>query len=79
MTEEQIVKVYVDHICRWFGIKPTRQIADELDLSEAQVESIMDEISWPKFRIAQNVEKAHAEDIKPACIILPFAKSTNND
>ena len=72
MTEDEIVKVYIDHIARWFGIKPTRQIADELDLSESQVESIMDDISWPKFKIAQNVKKASAEDLKPACVIIPF-------
>lgn len=78
MTENEILQVYLTHIERWFGIKSTRQIAEELDLSEAQIESIVDDISWPKFKIAQGVERANLD--KHTCTIIPFrGRLTNND
>lgn len=82
MTEEEIIRTYVNYICRWYAIKPTQEIADALDLSVPQIEALVDEIEWPhfvKFKIAPHVVKAEAEDAKPACVILPFHRLTNND
>jgi len=67
-----MIQVYLRHIERWFGIKPTRQIADELDLSESQVELLMDHIDRPRFKIAIGIKRVTVEDLKPACIIIPF-------
>lgn len=79
MTEEQIVEIYLQYIAKWYGIKPTEQIAEDLDIACVQVECLVDHIQWPKFQIAREVVKANVEDAKPACVILPFMKLTNND
>ncbi len=78
VTDNEILQVYLTHIERWFGIKSTRQIAEELDLSEAQIESIVDDISWPKFKIAQDIPRANKEN--HICQVIPFrGRLTNND
>lgn len=73
MTESEEIKLYVDYIARWYGIKPTVEIAEALDLSPEQIELIVDEVPFPnfvKFKIAVGVERANIE--KHTCTIIPF-------
>lgn len=79
MTEDESIDIYLRYITIWYGRMPVEQIAENLDISILQVESLFDHIQWPKFQIAREVVKANVEDAKPACVILPFARLTNND
>jgi hypothetical protein len=81
MTEAEEIKVYVDYIARWYGIKPTAEIAESLDLSCEQIELIVDEVPFPsfvKFKVAVGIPRANKE--QHTCQIIPFmGRLTNND
>ena len=79
MTEDEIVATYLNYIAANFPRMSIERIAHNLDLLPAQVESLLDDMTWDKFKIGSNVKKARAEDARPACVILPFMRLTNND
>ena len=69
MTEEQAYQVYLNYIEKNFPRLSIAKMAETLDLSEAQISSIIDTMSWRHFKIAENVRKATAPT---TCRIIPF-------
>jgi len=80
MTEAEEIKIYLDYIARWYGIKPTREIAEALDLSESQIELLVDEVPFPafkRFKIAVGIPRANKE--QHICTVIPFRGRLTND
>lgn len=72
MTEDEIIATYLEYICANFPRLSVERIARNLDIPEAYVEVLLDDVSWDQFKIGANAVKAKAEDAKPACVIIPF-------
>ena len=81
MTDDEIVEIYLNHIAKWYGLKPTAQLAEDLDLTCEQVEDLVDHIAFPAFSHfagARNVRKAVYTDRYPVppsdSNVLPFVR-----
>ncbi len=79
MNEDEEIAIYLNYIVANYPRLSCERIGENLGLTTGQVESLLDDMTWDKFKIAPEVKKARAEDAKPACVILPFYRLTNND
>lgn len=72
MTDADIIATYCEYIAANFPRLSIERIARNLDIPEAYVEVLLDDITWDQFKIGTRAVKARAEDAKPACVIIPF-------